>query len=686
MAVSDQQRDDASGDPFALQPPAQEFLRSELLRPVLSNLTSAPVLVLPFVLLSAWFFDADVDGGRLRWWIAVAAVFTLVSATTVVASAGSRREAALRWIRWPLAASLGLIGMVFGLATWVGVSGSREVALLFTMFPATYCAIAVVVTAGRRDMFVVGVVPALVISVLSLHATGDGRLQNLAAIMPLYFVALFALHHSVSRIGIRAVVEGTAAQRLRVQYTKDRNALVVVNDQLHESNLQLAHQAKHDPLTGLLNRRGTLEALEAALAASRRGESVALLFLDLDRFKAVNDAIGHRGGDRFISIIADRIARSLDVDEVPGRMGGDEFVVVLPGLDGAAASAVANRLVGILAQPVRAEGRDVPSSASIGVAVAPLHGTNSSELLRNANAALYRAKTAGRNRVELFNGDMQRELTARVEIEHELRRAIDAGDIVAHFQPELDAATGAVVGADITARWLRADGQVMSGSELSTIVREAGLTDRLAERVLASARYNVRRFGSLGLPDGFRFRIDVTAQAAERTWRTNPIEFVLQGIDPQLMTVDVNEASVMADLPAAAACLASFRARGGRVCFDDFARGVSSLSLLRRVPIDEVRIDRASIDTITAHPHDRAIVRSIIALVRELGLGVNADGIETGAQADALIALGCVRQQGPLYATPLNEVEFEAFLVHRMAQEYVEADQPPTLWDTGELT
>lgn len=686
MAVSDQQRDDASGDPFALQPPAPEFLRSELLRPVLSNLTSAPVLVLPFVLLSAWFFDADVDGGRLRWWIAVAAVFTLVSATTVVASAGSRREAALRWIRWPLAASLGLIGMVFGLATWVGVSGSREVALLFTMFPATYCAIAVVVTAGRRDMFVVGVVPALVISVLSLHATGDGRLQNLAAIMPLYFVALFALHHSVSRIGIRAVVEGTAAQRLRVQYTKDRNALVVVNDQLHESNLQLAHQAKHDPLTGLLNRRGTLEALEAALAASRRGESVALLFLDLDRFKAVNDAIGHRGGDRFISIIADRIARSLDVDEVPGRMGGDEFVVVLPGLDGAAASAVANRLVGILAQPVRAEGRDVPSSASIGVAVAPLHGTNSSELLRNANAALYRAKTAGRNRVELFNGDMQRELTARVEIEHELRRAIDAGDIVAHFQPELDAATGAVVGADITARWLRADGQVMSGSELSTIVREAGLTDRLAERVLASARYNVRRFSALGLPDGFRFRIDVTAQAAERTWRTNPIEFVLQGIDPQLMTVDVNEASVMADLPAAAACMASFRARGGRVCFDDFARGVSSLSLLRRVPIDEVRIDRASIDTITAHPHDRAIVRSIIALVRELGLGVNADGIETGAQADALIALGCVRQQGPLYATPLNEVEFEAFLVHRMAQEYVEADQPPTLWDTGELT
>ena len=653
---------------------------------MLSNLTYSPLLILPFVLLSSWFFDADVDHGRVGWWVVSAVAFTLISSATVLASAGPRRATALAWIRWPLAASLGLVGVVFGLASWVGVSGDREVTLLFTMFPATYCAVAVVVSAGRRDMFLVMVVPALVIPALTLHATGDSLLRDLAAIVPFYFVALFALHHSVSRTEIRAVVAGSAADRLRVQYANDRNELVVVNSQLHESNRQLAHQAKHDPLTGLLNRRGTLEALESALAASRRGGSVALLFLDLDRFKAVNDAIGHRGGDRFICIIADRIARSLGADEVPGRIGGDEFVVVLPGLDGAAASAMANRLIGILAQSVRAEGRDLPSSVSVGVAVAPLHGSNSSELLRHANAALYRAKAAGRNRVELFDGDMQRELSARVETEQDLRRAIDNGDIVAHYQPELDAATGAVVGAEITAHWRRHDGKVMSGAELATVARQAGLTDRLAERVLAGARYNVRRFSSLGLPDGFRFRIDVTAQAAERTWRTNPIEFVMQGVDPQLMTVNVNEASVMADLPAAAASLASFRVRGGRVCFDDFARGVSSLSLLRRVPIDEVRIDRASIDTITAHPHDRAIVRSIIALVRELGLGVNADGIETGAQADALIALGCVRQQGPLYATPLNEVEFEAFLVQRMAQDYVEAEQPPTLWDTGELS
>jgi EAL domain-containing protein (putative c-di-GMP-specific phosphodiesterase class I) len=150
--------------------------------------------------------------------------------------------------------------------------------------------------------------------------------------------------------------------------------------------------------------------------------------------------------------------------------------------------------------------------------------------------------------------------------------------------------------------------------------------------------------------------------------------------------VDVDEATVMVDLPMAAANLAAFRARGGRVCFDDFARGVSSLSLLRRVPIDEVRIDRASIDTITAHPHDRAIVRSIIALVRELGLGVTADGVDTGAQADALIALGCVRQQGPLYAQPLNEVDFENFLVRRMVEGFTAADAPPTLWDTGDLS
>ena len=191
---------------------------------------------------------------------------------------------------------------------------------------------------------------------------------------------------------------------------------------------------------------------------------------------------------------------------------------------------------------------------------------------------------------------------------------------------------------------------------------------------------------SLGLPDGFRFRVNLAPASTDRSWRNNPIDELIRGIEPTLITVDVRESAVLADLPGAAATLAAFRARGGSVCLDDFARGVSSLSLLRKLPIDEVRIDRQSIDTITAHPHDRAIVRSIIAVVREIGMAVTAEGVETGAQADALIALGCIRQQGHLYARAMSAERFETYLVERQAEGYATSQRQIRDWATDELT
>ncbi len=328
----------------------------------------------------------------------------------------------------------------------------------------------------------------------------------------------------------------------------------------------------------------------------------------------------------------------------------------------------------------------MPSSVSIGVAAAPEHGVAASELLRHANAALYRAKAGGRNRVELFDGSMHQELVNRLEGEQTLRRAIDGGEIVAFFQPEIDASTGNIIGAELLARWVRRNGQVVVAQDFLSLAMSSGLLERITERVVASARPHMRRLAMLGLPDGFRFRVNLAPATTERSWHDDPIEQMLQGLEPSVVTIDVRESAVTADLPTAAANLAGFRARGGRVCLDDFARGVSSLSLLRRLPLDEVRIDRLSIDTITAHPHDRAIVRSIIALVREIGLQVTADGVETGAQADALIALGCVRQQGHLYAPALPAGEFEDYLLARMAERYAQAALPQATWDPDDLT
>lgn len=428
--------------------------------------------------------------------------------------------------------------------------------------------------------------------------------------------------------------------------------------------------------------------MDALLGSAGHDElaPAGLLFVDVDRFKAVNDLLGHRGGDQFLSVLADRITRTLDTDAIAGRIGGDEFVIVLPGHDVARAAAVASRLVGVLAQPVHAEGRAMPSSISVGVASSPQHGMTSSDLLRHANAALYRAKKGGRNRVEVFDGDMHLELEAMIDTEQSLRRAIDNGEIMPFFQPEVDATTGRVVGAEVLARWLRADGTMTSAAEFISIARKAGLLERLTERVLVQARPDIRRMSSLGLPDGFRFRVNLAPASTDRSWRNNPIDELIRGIEPALITVDVRESAVLADLPGAAATLAAFRARGGSVCLDDFARGVSSLSLLRKLPIDEVRIDRQSIDTITAHPHDRAIVRSIIAVVREIGMAVTAEGVETGAQADALIALGCIRQQGHLYARAMSAERFETYLVERQAEGYATSQRQIRDWATDELT
>lgn len=662
------------------------FVRERALAIVTTNLAPSPFLLLPFTLLVSSLLRKDAPTERLAWWVVSAFVSTAITLFAMyryymrVDHNGTSRSTQVL-----LGVAVASIGILFGMCPWVAGGDSTELVMLFALVPSTASAVVCIVTAGRRDLYLAFLIPLIAVSSQTLLTADEVILRSLGLLSVFFGLSMMVLHHLVSRNTLEAIRLQWRSERLLRDLAYERSQLTGVNDQLASTNKRLAHQATHDPLTGLYNRRGTLELLDQVLANASDQQPVGLLFCDLDRFKAVNDALGHRGGDRFISIIADRLSRSLEPGAIAGRMGGDEFVVVVPGLDMGAAAAVANRLVGVLAQTVYAEGREVPSSVSIGVAASPLHGNAASELLRHANAALYCAKAGGRNRVELFDGSMQQEMVRRLEGEQALRRAIDDREITAFFQPEIDASNGQIVGAELLARWVRRDGQVISAQEFMSVAVSACLLERITDRVIASARPHIRRLATLGLPDGFRFRINMAPEATKRSWRDDPIERMLQGIDASLVTVDVRESSVAGDLASAAANLASFRARGGRVCLDDFARGVSSLSLLRRLPLDEVRIDRVSIDTITAHPHDRAIVRSIIALVREIGFAVTADGVETGAQADALIALGCVHHQGHLYARALPAGEFEDYLLARMAERYVLASDPQPTWETGDL-
>lgn len=668
-------------------------LNERALVPVVTNTAIGPFWLIPFTVLVSVLTKGAIDGARLQLWIGASAVSTLLIVTAVASfrhqlarpGAGSVGGPTPRWIVMLLRASLFSMGAVFGMSIWVADSASNEMVMLFSVFPTTAAAIAAMLTAGRRDMFACLLVPLASMAAFTLVTSTDIRMRGMAALWVFYSAALTVIHSTLSKTVRTAILLQKTSEELLAEIERDQIQLTETNGQLAVSIEQLTHQATHDALTGLLNRRGMFESLDALIGETAT-QPVGVLFLDLDRFKAINDTLGHRGGDHFLRIVSDRIERCIKATGVAGRIGGDEFVVALPGADEQTTVAVAHQLQGLLGQAIHAAGRELPSSVSIGIAHAPTHGANVSEVLANANVALYRAKTSGRSRVIHFNTELARENKDRIDLELRLRRAIDDGDIVPFFQPELDASSGMIVGAELLARWVQPNGTVVAAHDFMDLAVRAGLLDRVTERVFGGARRQIRRLAVLGLPDGFRFRVNLAPHSTDRPWRDNPIDLLVKGIDPHLLTVDVRESFVNVDLPSAAANLTEFRARGGRVCLDDFAQGVSSLSMLRRLPLDEVRIDRISIDTITTHPHDRAIVRSIIALTREIGLEVTADGVETGAQADALIALGCVRQQGHLYAPALPEEAFESYLLRRLAEQYSQsADTRPT-WNTHELT
>ena len=625
--------------------------------------------VLPSFLAMSLVMRSQISPRRIAIWSLIGVGTEILSLITLWRYRRERAMGGTGLRSLPLVRlSTATVGAAWGSSLFVPNYRNTELLLFFAVFAFGASSHAMLLTVARTDLFLFFEISLFGTGAIALAVTRDGHLFSIGILALGYLIFATSIHRIANRGAIEAISLEWRTDSLITTLASEHQLLLSANNAFAGLNAQLGHQATHDPLTGLFNRRGAIDSLDRALAAATESSPVGLLYLDLDRFKHINDSLGHRGGDQFLAVIADRLARSIDPGATAGRIGGDEFIAVLPGCDIGASMAIAGRITSTLGQPVHAEGREVPSSVSIGVAVGPMHGSGASELLRYANAALHRAKGAGRNRVEVFDGSVRTELNSRVDSEQALRRALDDGDIVPFFQPEIDATTGQVVGAELLARWLRRDGVISPAAEFLQLAEHAGLLERMTDSVMQQARPLIRRLSTLGLPDGFRFRVNLPPRATERSWRENPLDALVGGVDPTLLTVDVTEAAVIDDLSAAAANLASLRVRGVRVCLDDFARGVSSLSLLRRLPLDEVRIDRTSIDTITAHPHDRAIVRSIISLVREIGLTATADGVETGAQADVLIALGCIRHQGHLYSRALPAAEFDSYLSASMAE------------------
>jgi diguanylate cyclase (GGDEF)-like protein len=415
---------------------------------------------------------------------------------------------------------------------------------------------------------------------------------------------------------------------------------------------RLAHQALHDPLTGLPNRTFFLDRLEMALAAP--DPKVAVLFCDVDRFKVVNDSLGHDAGDQLLVTLAGRLRAASRVGDIVARLGGDEFTVLCEGVDDVGeAATMAARLATAVAAPFQLDGvDDAVVTASIGIALAEA-GADAKQILANADAAMYGAKQAGRNQVVLFDAQMRHETLERLHLESDLRRAVQRDELVLHYQPEVALRDGTVHSWEALIRWQHPRRGLLLPHQFLPIAEQAGLLGPIGRWVLREACRQAARWRDASAPAPVVW-VNVHAQQLLQPDLVEVIEAALgeSGVAAELLCLEITESALMTDAEFALEQLNELRRIGIRLAIDDFGTGYSSLSYLRRFPVDFVKIDRTFVDGLGIDPEDSAIVAAIIAMARSLGHTVVAEGVETELQRSELLRLGCEMGQGFLFARP----------------------------------
>ncbi|MDP9348672.1 MAG: EAL domain-containing protein [Gemmatimonadota bacterium] len=426
---------------------------------------------------------------------------------------------------------------------------------------------------------------------------------------------------------------------------------------------QLRHDALHDPLTGLPNRHLFMERLARAILHAREREDYlfAVLFLDLDRFKVVNDSLGHHVGDDLLAVVARRLAGCLRPEDTVSRFGGDEFAILLTDITGAAAARVAERILGEISAPINLQGYDVFTSASIGIALSSSAYGRPEYLVRNADMAMYRAKAAGKRRVEVFDRAMHAQVLLRLQQETDLRRALQRDELRLFYQPIVDLGSGRIDGVEALVRWEHPDrGWIPPGDFIPT-AEETGLIHGIGQWVLEEACRTLQRWRdgrpltvSVNLSGRQLAQPDLVEQVA-RTLRDT-------GADPRGLKLEVTESVVVENPESAAETLRSFRALGIEMYMDDFGTGYSSLSYLHRLPLDALKIDRSFVSRIGVDPEGTVVVRTIATLAHSLGLSVVAEGVETPEQLRILRELGCEYAQGYLFSRPVDAEATRALL------------------------
>jgi diguanylate cyclase (GGDEF)-like protein len=423
--------------------------------------------------------------------------------------------------------------------------------------------------------------------------------------------------------------------------------------------------AHHDLLTGLPNRTLFQDRLQQALAAAKRMESrVALLFIDLDRFKYVNDSFGHRAGDILLQTVAARLRGCVRETDTVCRHAGDEYLIVLSALrDPTEAALVAGKVLTTFEEPFDLDGQEIQISASVGISVYPDDGQTSEDLIRNADAAMYHSKKNGRNRYEFFTSELTAPVAERLVLANQLRRAVERNELVLHYQPQYEANGNRLIATEALVRWNHAEHGLLTPDSFIPLAEESDIIHLIGEWVLGEACRQVNAWQNEGrrvVPVAINF-------SALQFRRANLVQGVSSalarhGLEPRHLEIELTENAIMQDPKEAATILDELHDMGVGISIDDFGTGYSSLNYLKRFPIDKLKIDRGFVEDLPYDLNDSAIVQAIINLAKSLRMTVVAEGVETKAQLDFLRALGCDAYQGYLGGRPMEAERFALLL------------------------
>ena len=418
----------------------------------------------------------------------------------------------------------------------------------------------------------------------------------------------------------------------------------------HRTEQRVAHMARHDALTGLPNRVLFHDHARHALTEMRRGEGLAVLCLDLDHFKAVNDALGHRVGDALLLAVAARLLDCTQEADLVVRLGGDEFALVRRAAgQPCEAKLLAERVIGAMAMPFEVEGHQIVIGTSIGIAFTTDERTGTDELLKGADIALYRAKAEGRGTFRFFEAEMDARIQARRRLELDLRQALAEGQFEVHYQPLISVKTRAVNGAEALVRWRHPTRGMVSPAEFIPVAEETGLISALGIWVLDRACADAMTW-----PDYVKVAVNLSPEQFKNPRLADDVAESLDrsGLPPHRLELEITESLLLQDSDAILSILHELRAHGVRMSMDDFGTGYSSLSYLRRFPFDKIKIDQSFVRNLSEREDCVAIVRAVIGLGRSLGMSVTAEGVETEEQFTLLEAEGCNQVQGYLFSPP----------------------------------